>query len=143
MGRHILLGRKAARFGQLLIKNHMRLLSLAVSQAVTKRAVVRLFRDTGDALPALLILGLADTRAGKPDPARENESIRIIDEVFSVVDEIKGRIAPLLTGTDIMRLCSIPEGQLVGTLKSELSTPRPRVVVTTRAGARAFHAAKG
>ncbi len=138
MGRHILLGRKAARFGRLLIKNHMRLLSLAVSQAVTKRAVARLFRDTGDALPALLILGLADTRAGRPDPARENESIRIIDEVFSVVDEIKNRITPLLTGTDIMRLCSIPEGQLVGTLKEELADAQAAGVVTTRAGARAF-----
>jgi poly(A) polymerase len=138
MGRRILLGRKAARFGRLLIKNHMRLLSLAVSRSITKRAVVRLFRDAGDSLPALLILGLADTRAGKSDPARESESIRIIDEVFSVVDEIKGTVVPLLTGTDIMRLCSIPEGELVGTLKSELADAQALGAVTTRAGARAF-----
>ncbi len=138
IGRRILLGKKAARFGRLLIKNHMRLLSLAVSRAVTKRAVVRLFRDTGDALPALLILGLADTRAGRSDPARENESIRVIGEVFSVVDEIEGTVVPLLTGTDIMRLCSIPEGELVGTLKSELADAQAVGMVTTRAEARAF-----
>ncbi|MBN2223975.1 MAG: HDIG domain-containing protein [Deltaproteobacteria bacterium] len=138
LGRRILLGKKAARFGRLLIKNHMRLLSLAVSQQVTKRAVARLFRDTGDALPALLILGLADTRAGRQDPARENESLDVIDEVFSVVDEIKTRVTPLLTGTEIMRLCSIPEGKIVGTLKSELADAQAVGTVTTKAEARGF-----
>jgi tRNA nucleotidyltransferase/poly(A) polymerase len=138
IGRRILLGKKASRFGRLLIKNHMRLLSLAVSQTVTKRAVVRLFRDTGDVLPALLILGLADTRAGKTDDARESESIRLIDEVFSVLDEIEAAVVPFLSGTEIMRLCSIPEGELVGRLKSELSDAQAVGRVTTKAGAREF-----
>jgi poly(A) polymerase len=138
MGRRILLGKKAARFGRLLIKNHMRLLSLSILPTVTKRAIVRLFRDTGDALPALLILGLADTRAGKTDDARESESIRVIDEVFSVLDQIQNAVVPMLSGTEIMRLCSIPEGELVGTLKSELSDAQAVGTVTTKAAARAF-----
>ena len=138
VGRRILLGKKAARFARLLIKNHMRLLSLAVSSTVTRRAVARLFRDTGDALPALLILGLADTRAGRPDPAREKESLRVIGEVFSVLDEIENAVVPLLSGTEIMRLCSIPEGELVGRLKSELSDAQAVGIVTTKASARDF-----
>ncbi len=116
----------------------MRLLSLAVSPTVTKRAVARLYRDTGDALPALLVLGLADTRAGKTDAARESESIRVIDEVLSIVDEIRSAVVPLLTGTEIMRLCGIPEGKLVGRLKSELSDAQAEGTVTTRHEARAF-----
>jgi poly(A) polymerase len=138
VGRRLLLGKKAARFGRLLVKNHMRLLSLSVSEAVTKRAVARLFRDTGDALPALLILGLADTRAGRRDAARENESIRVIGEVLAVVDGIKNRIVPLLSGTEIMRICSIGEGELVGVLKTELADAQAVGTVTTRADARAF-----
>jgi len=138
VGRRVLLGRKAARFTRMLIKNHMRLLSLSVSSAVTRRAVARLFRDTGDALPALLILGLADTRAGRPDPAREKESLRVIGEVFSVLDEIEGAVVPLLSGTEIMRLCSIPEGELVGRLKSELLDAQAVGIVTTKASARDF-----
>ncbi len=138
IGHRLLLGKKAARFGRLLVKNHMRLLSLSISEAVTKRAVARLYRDTGDALPALLILGLADTRAGRRDADRENESIRIIDEVFSAVDEMKNRVVPLLSGTEIMRVCSIAEGQLVGILKAELVDAQAVGAVTTRAGARAF-----
>jgi poly(A) polymerase len=138
IGRRILLGKKASRFGRVLIKNHMRLLSLAVSRMVTKRAVVRLFRDTGDVLPALLILGLADTKAGKTDDAREGESIRVIGEVLSVIDEIERTVVPLLSGTEIMRLCSIPEGELVGRLKSELSDAQAVGGVTTKAAARDF-----
>ena len=138
MGRRILLGKKAARFGRLLIKNHMRLLSLAVSRAVTKRAVARLYRDTGDALPGLIVLGLADTRAGRTDERRESESIRVIDEVLSIVDEIKKTVVPLLSGTEIMRLCGIPEGKLVGRLKSELAQAQAEGTITTKTEARAF-----
>lgn len=138
LGRRILLGKKAARFGRLLVKNHMRLLSLAVSREVTKRAVMRLLRDTGQALPALLILGLADTRAGRPDPARESESIRVIETVFSMLDEIQRAVVPLLSGIEIMKLCSISEGRLVGRLKSQLSDAQAMGAVTTRAEARAF-----
>jgi poly(A) polymerase len=138
MARRLLLGKRATRYGRVLIKNHMRLLSLAVSPTLTKRAVARLYRDTGDALPALLVLGLADTRAGRPDPERELESLRVIDEVLSVVEEIKRSIVPLLSGTEIMRLCGIPEGRLVGRLKSDLSEAQAEGSVTTKRAARVF-----
>jgi poly(A) polymerase len=138
IGRRLLLGKRATRYGRILIKNHMRLLSLSVSPTLTRRAVARLYRDTGDALPALLVLGLADTRAGRADPERERESIRVIEDVLSVVDEIKRAVVPLLSGTEIMRLCGIPEGRLVGRLKSDLSEAQAEGSITNKPAARAF-----
>ncbi len=134
----ILLGKKAVRFGKILIKNHMRLLSLSVSQKVTRRAITRLFRDVGDAVCALLILGLADTMAGRADQERLEQSIRLIDEILTTLDEVSQAVTPLLSGAEIMELAAVGEGKIVGRLKSDLSDAQASGDITSKRRAMTF-----
>jgi poly(A) polymerase len=138
MAKRILLGKKAVRFAKTLIKNHMRLLSLSVSERVTRRAVARLSRDTGDAVLALLILGLADTLAGRADQERVAEGVRLIDEILTILDESSHRTAPFLNGTEIMEILGIAEGETVGRVKADLSLAQAAGEIRSKRGARAY-----
>ena len=138
VSKRILLNRKAVRFGKMLIKNHMRLLSLSVSEKVTRRAITRLYRDAGDAILALLILGLADTMAGKADRNRLAQCIRLACEILTVIDEVSLTIVPLLSGTEIMEILGIPEGEIVGRLKADLTLSQTAGEVRSKSGAKAF-----
>jgi poly(A) polymerase len=138
MARRIILNRKAVRFGRTLIKNHMRLLSLSVSKKVTGRAVARLARDAGDAVPALLILGLADTLAGRADQERVAEGVSLIDEILTIIDRSSRQTTPFLNGTEIMEILGIGEGEIVGRVKADLSLAQAAGEVRSKRGARAF-----
>ena len=123
LSRRILMGKKGVRFATLLIKNHMRLLSLVSAEKVTRRAKARLVRDMGEDIFALFILGIADSLAGKTNERRLEENFALVGELLSMFDEIKGekdKAVSLLDGREIMEVCGIDEGVEVGRLKGEL-----------------------
>jgi poly(A) polymerase len=122
----------------------MRLLSLATAEKVTERGVARLVRDVGEDIPGLLILGLADTLAGKPGPS-DNEKLKrnreLIDKVFGAYDRVYmgGRpLVPLISGVEIMELAGIEEGIEVGELKSELLLAQTTGAIKSREEAICF-----
>jgi tRNA nucleotidyltransferase/poly(A) polymerase len=141
IGKRILMNRKGQNFAATLIKNHMRLLSLATADRLTKRAIARLIRDVGEDLPALMLLGIADTLSGHTDRRRLGRSVALIREIFSVFDEMKQetfKIKPLIDGSEIMEAAGIGEGTEVGRLKSELVEAQIAGEVKTKGDAKWF-----
>ncbi|MBN1572565.1 MAG: HD domain-containing protein [Deltaproteobacteria bacterium] len=138
IAKRIILGRKVAKMGTDLIKNHMRLLSLASAEKVSERGIGRLLRDVGKDIPGLLILGLADTLAGKMDTFNNDRLKRnreLIENIFSAFDRVYngGRpILPLISGREIMALTGIEEGIKVGKLKSEILLSQTTGTIRTK-----------
>ncbi|MBN1881598.1 MAG: CCA tRNA nucleotidyltransferase [Deltaproteobacteria bacterium] len=138
----LLMGRRAVRTGTVLIKNHMRLLSLSRMEKITPRALGRLIRDVGDNLPGVVLLGLADTGAGHTDGRRVDNgdmlARSIMEAYLRVLSDDDNTPAPLLSGRDIMKIADIGQGVLVGRLKSELLEAQAAGEVTTKGAAEWF-----
>jgi poly(A) polymerase len=84
----------------------------------TDGAVRRLARDAGEQLGRLMALARADVAASAyPEPEKLDELQARIDAVLS---EIPSRLAPLLTGEDVMRVRGIGPGPEVGRIKQRL-----------------------
>lgn len=84
----------------------------------TDGAVRRLARDAGEQLGRLLALARADVAASAyPEPEKLDELQARIDAVLS---ERPSRLAPLLTGEDVMGVRGIGPGPEVGRIKQRL-----------------------
>jgi len=84
----------------------------------TDGAVRRLARDAGEQLGRLIALARADVAASAyPEPEKLDELQARIDAVLS---EMPSRLAPLLTGEDVMRVRGIGPGPEVGRIKQRL-----------------------
>lgn len=141
IAKRILINRRGVNFSITLIKNHMRLLSLASAEKLTKRAIARLIRDVGEELPALMLLGISDTLAGHTDKKRLKRCISLVREIFEVFDEMNQssfNIKPLIDGSEIMEAAGISEGIEVGRLKSELVEAQIAGEVKTKGEAKCF-----
>jgi poly(A) polymerase len=146
MTKRILLGKKGVRFSTSLIRHHMRMLSLSVAEKITARALFRLIRDLGDDLPALLLLGAADTCAGHVDTRRLEKTKRLIDEVFTAYDDMKKSktgTTPLIDGNEIMAVTGLDEGTHIGRIKAELMEAQALGEVKTKREARRFVKQRG
>ncbi|HEV2476711.1 MAG TPA: CCA tRNA nucleotidyltransferase [Candidatus Dormibacteraeota bacterium] len=81
-------------------------------------AVRRLARDAGPVLGRLMLLARADIAASAyPYPEKMDELQARLDKVLS---ERPSRLAPLITGEDIMRIRGIGPGPEVGRIKQRL-----------------------
>lgn len=81
-------------------------------------AVRRLARDAGALLPRLMALAHADIAASAyPEPEKLDELQARLDGVRA---EVPSRLAPLITGEEIMRLRSLAPGPEVGRIKQKL-----------------------
>ena len=81
-------------------------------------AVRRLARDAGEQLERLMALARADVAASAyPEPEKLDELQARID---AVLDERPSRIAPVVTGEDVMRVRGIRPGPDVGRIKQRL-----------------------
>ena len=99
-----------------LVRLHLR--PVYYSSEWTDGAVRRLARDAGDQLDRLMALARADIAASAyPEPEKLDELEARID---SVLTEKPSRLAPLVTGEDVMRLRGIPPGPEVGRIKQRL-----------------------
>jgi poly(A) polymerase len=135
ISKRIILGKNVVRIGAKIIKNHMRLLSLATAENTTERAIARLVRDLGEETPGLLILGVADTLAGKSDTSMLKKNQELINRVFATYKKMGqpgSPVAPLLTGSEIMTALNIEEGTAVGQCKSELLLAQATGVIKTK-----------
>jgi putative nucleotidyltransferase with HDIG domain len=84
----------------------------------TDGAVRRLAKDAGEQLGRLIALARADVAASAyPEPEKLDELQARIDAVLS---ERPSRLAPLLTGEDVMRVLGIGPGPEVGRIKQRL-----------------------
>lgn len=84
----------------------------------TDGAVRRLARDAGEQVGRLMALASADVAASAyPEPEKVDELQSRLDAVLS---ETPSRLAPLLTGEDVMRGRGIGPGREVGRIKQRL-----------------------
>lgn len=99
-----------------LVELHLR--PVFYSSEWTAGAVRRLARDAGPLLPRLMGLARADIAASAyPYPEKLDELQRRLDEVL---EESPSRIAPVVTGEDIMAARRLGPGPEVGRLKRRL-----------------------
>ncbi len=99
-----------------LVRLHLR--PVYYSSEWTDGAVRRLARDGGDLLERLMALGRADIAASAyPAPQKLDELQARIEAVLS---EKPSRLAPVITGDDVMRVRGISPGAEVGRIKQRL-----------------------
>jgi poly(A) polymerase len=99
-----------------LVRLHLR--PVYYSSEWTDGAVRRLARDAGEQLGRLMALARADIAASAyPEPEKLDELQARIDAVLS---ETPSRLAPLVTGEDVMRVREIRPGREVGRIKQRL-----------------------
>jgi poly(A) polymerase len=81
-------------------------------------AVRRLARDAGSALDRLMALARADIAASAyPEPEKLDE---LQARIVAALSELPSRLAPLVTGEDVMRVRGIAPGPEVGRIKKRL-----------------------
>jgi len=121
-----------------VVTHHMRPGLLLKEPSVTRRAIYRLFRDTGDAGVDVLILALADQLATRGETLQRAHwrdylrlTHRMLDHYFRKRQEV---VAPpkLVTGRDVMAVLNLPSGPRVGQLLEELREAQAEGQVLTR-----------
>jgi poly(A) polymerase len=99
-----------------LVRLHLR--PVYYSSEWTDGAVRRLARDAGELLGRLMALARADIAASAyPQPEKLDELQARLD---SILAEKPSRLAPLVTGEDVMRVRGIGPGPEVGRIKQRL-----------------------
>jgi poly(A) polymerase len=99
-----------------LVRLHLR--PVYYSSEWTDGAVRRLARDAGDLLQPLMALARADIAASAyPEPEKLDELQARID---AVLHESPSRLAPVVTGADVMRVRGIRPGPEVGRIKQRV-----------------------
>jgi len=115
--------KKRTEFAALLIRLHMRpfhLLNDLRKSGPTKRAMRRLIKEIGDDYPALFLLAMADSMAGKgplKPPELDDELARLWEKIDhfhqNTLKPVKSR-PRLLTGNDLQQIFGLPQGPLIG-----------------------------
>lgn len=110
------------RFSQKLTQLHMRPIQL-IGKEVTDSAIRRLLFEAGDDIEALMMLCRADITSG--NPKRVKKYLSNFDYVIQRMkkveenDRLRSFQSPV-TGHEIMKLCKIKPGPLVGKLKNKI-----------------------
>jgi poly(A) polymerase len=132
------------RFVSKLVAEHLRPVQLAqVGEVPTRRALYRFYRALGDAVPAVLLLALADAAASRgPSMTSEDWSRHVGYMNGLLVRSMKeeGIVDPprYLTGQDIIRDVGVPAGPKIGKLLELLREAQAAGEVSDRAAALAF-----
>jgi poly(A) polymerase len=105
-----------------LVRLHLRPIALA-DEGVTDTAIRRLIRDAGDDLEDLMMLCRADITS--KDPRKVREYSANFDRVERRVKEVEERdrirnFQSPVRGDEIMQICNIGPGKLVGILKKKI-----------------------
>ena len=113
------LPRQFSQYSQKLTRLHMRPIHL-IGQEVTDSAIRRLIVQAGDDLDDLMTLCRADITSG--NPRRVKQHLTNFDFVAKRMEEVKEKdhlraFQSPVRGEEIMEVCGIEPGPLVGTLK--------------------------
>lgn len=125
-----------------VVRFHMRPFYLYTAEKLSKKGILRFFRQ-GDALvPAILIHSLADKLANMRSNKRSAEIplyIAFIDELFTKYEDFLERTELLyLNGRDIIAITGLPEGPRIGELLNELIIAQANGEVNNRNEAIAY-----
>lgn len=145
--RRLRFGGNEVALAKTIVANHMRPPLLAEQEVVTRRAVYRFFRDTGDAGVDTLLLCLADHLATWGPNLRMARWRRRVEFVASMLADYYERhqkvISPpkLISGHDLMDEFGLEEGPRIGELLEVVREAQAEGEVRTREEALAL--AKG
>jgi tRNA nucleotidyltransferase/poly(A) polymerase len=132
------------KFVTTLVAEHLRPVQLApVGEVPTRRALYRFYRALGDALPAVLLLALADAAAARgPSMTGEGWSRQVayMNSLLVRSTEEEGIVHPprLLTGDDIMSILGLREGPAIGRYIEALQEAQAAGEVASREAALEF-----
>ncbi|MEX0751089.1 MAG: HD domain-containing protein [Dehalococcoidia bacterium] len=135
---------RETQFVRLLVAEHLRPVQLAQKGAApTRKALYRFYRDLPHAIPAVLLLSLADGAASagpRLTPEGWAAQVRYMNSLLVRSQEEEGIVSPprLLTGRDIMRELGESEGPHIGRLLEALTEAQAAGEVTDTRGALAF-----
>ena len=120
-----------------MVMDHLRPAQMSGDGLPTRRAVFRLFRDTGEAGLDVLFLSLADllaTLGPDPDLAEWRQKAELVSFVLAEHSRQEERTVPakLIDGTDIMSVFGLPPGKPVGRLLTAVNEAQATGEVTTR-----------
>lgn len=145
-----------------IIKNHLRIGSIACNDPITYKAITRVFYDLGEYTLGLLVLSWADYASHisnnklndilketkkLPQPITKKlpanglrKTIRfmqVVNFLFKNYSKFSksSNIKPLLNGDDIMDILSIPPGPIIGKIKKKLINLQLDKKIKTRAEA--------
>lgn len=136
--RRLRFGGSEVNLARTIVANHMRPSLLAEQEVVTKRAVYRFFRDTGDAGVDTLLFYLADHLATWGPNLRMDRWRRRVDFVASMLADYYERqqkvISPpkLISGHDLMEEFGLEEGPQIGQLLEAVREAQVEGEVKTR-----------
>ncbi len=105
-----------------IVAGHMRPLHLAAAPSLTRRAIYRYFRKTGDTGPDIALLSLADHLATYETPAESQTWPVLLDTVSRLLDhyfnhyEESVKPPPLLSGSELILALDLKPGPEVGRL---------------------------
>ncbi|MCC7354125.1 MAG: HD domain-containing protein [Anaerolineae bacterium] len=126
-----------------IVRHHMRPSLLAREDVLTRRAIYRFFRDTGDVGPETLLLSLAD-RLGTYGPHLNRDAwegrLGFVARMLAAYYEHPEVVAPplLVSGDDLMFALGLVPGPLVGQLLAQVREAQAAGEVTTRDEVLAF-----
>ncbi|MBN1178008.1 MAG: HD domain-containing protein [Anaerolineae bacterium] len=137
---------RALRFGRAevdwverVVQAHLRPAHLACAKgAVTRRAVYRFFRATGDAGVGVVLLSLADhlaTWGPHLEPVRWQRRLEVADVLLShYFEHFEETVAPpsLISGRDVMAALDVPAGPALGRLLERVREAQAAGEVTSR-----------
>lgn len=142
--RRLRFGRLEVQIGRRVIRHHMRPKWLATADKVTRRAVYRFFRETGDAGVDAVLLSLADTLAKKDylpphDEWRAQLDItrRLLAAWFDQRDQVV-QPPPFVRGDELISRFDLIPGPIVGDVLEALQEAQATGHVTSRAEALAY-----
>jgi hypothetical protein len=120
-----------------IIGGHMRPHWLAESP-LTRRAMYRFFRDTGDYGVDILLLSMADhlaTHGPEVDLQNWVDRLGLIGQMFEVYFSKHEEVVappPLVNGNDIMRELDLPPGKQIGAILEAIREAQASGEVVTR-----------
>ncbi|MBW7889322.1 MAG: HD domain-containing protein [Bacteroidetes bacterium] len=105
-----------------IVRLHQRPMQL-VDETVTDSAIRRILFEAGDSIDDLMLLCRADITSKNPKLVKQySENYDVVLEKMKEV-EAKDRLRafqPPVKGEEIMKICNLPPGKLVGILKSKI-----------------------
>lgn len=133
------LSRQAAGYVATIVKQHMRPGQLRAAEELTVRAVVRFFRDIGDAGPDVLLHSMADHLASSGPRTDEMDWRAHLRWVEVMLAGYWGRTdeqtKPFINGNDLIQELHLEQGPLIGRILRELHEAQASGEIGARAEA--------